>query len=242
MCVGLTIHFNPWPLSDNFKAGVIEFFDYLNFAVCWRSSIFVLVMTCICIVVILVGVIVFIIAAIFRRSEKANLRFVYQFLNLYSSLLVYLFHLPIVNTFVGNILCYGTGTNYGVSCNGPERLPMMILSILFLIVHLVMAFVIRLFIFTYNMKDGDIFCCQTGLYQTFMLVVTTAFTIITPLLHGSPIIVPVVGRTSTHSATPSGAAAGLWPVGCSSWASSAKSQTLQPPGRLCSSGKGAPSE
>ncbi|KAH7819913.1 uncharacterized protein MONOS_15734 [Monocercomonoides exilis] len=193
-CVGLSVYFNKWPLAESFRRGVIEFFGYLNFSISWTNSVFSLVMTIICSVFVLCSVISVVLSSILNKRENSKFAWVSSVANYLTTLVSFLFYLPCLNTFAGNFLCVGTGKDFAeMDCERAERMAMTIISAFLALILIVYGFVVRLFLFQQNTKKGDIFACQTGIYNTLVLVLTSVMTIISVFLSGTPIVIPIVG-------------------------------------------------
>lgn len=78
----------------------------------------------------------------------------------------YLFYAPGVNGLIGNFLCIGVKVEGGdpkmavtLNCTGSTHLILMIVCSVFLLAHIIISAIARLFIFTSDMKKGDFWIC-----------------------------------------------------------------------------------
>jgi hypothetical protein len=77
-----------------------------------------------------------------------------------------LFYIPGVNGLIGNFLCIGVKVEGGdpkmavpLNCKGSTHIMLMVICSIFLLGHIVISAIVRLFLFSSDMRKGDFWTC-----------------------------------------------------------------------------------
>ncbi|KAA6392108.1 MAG: hypothetical protein EZS28_012364 [Streblomastix strix] len=191
-CVGVAYRVFDWPLHGIVNRTILDFFGET-----WRSNTFLLTQTLI-MGILLIAVIfsMLVLTMLVKRGILVH-HLILEIVHLCFVLITGIFYLPTVNVFLGGLLCYtqikdDPSTIPKISCNG-QQTAVFLVGIAFFLVSFVLTFLIRLFDFKHDHKKGGIFTQQTGFYNIYIMIVTTAVQITGIAFRGELLVVSIFG-------------------------------------------------
>ncbi|KAA6370218.1 MAG: hypothetical protein EZS28_034255 [Streblomastix strix] len=191
-CVGVAYRVFDWPLHGIVNQTIVDFFGETQ-----RSNTFLLTMTLIMgILLITVAFSMIILTILVKRGILIH-HLILELVHLIVVLITGIFYLPSVNVFLGGLLCYtqikdDPSTIPKISCNG-QQTAIFLIGIVFFLVSFVLTFLIRLFDFAHDHKKGGIFTQQTGFYNIYIMIVTTAIQITGIAFRGGLLVISTFG-------------------------------------------------
>ncbi|KAA6391118.1 MAG: hypothetical protein EZS28_013356 [Streblomastix strix] len=196
--IGMTIRWQRWPLPDVIYGPIMNFFSWIDFTFAWASDTLLMMMAVIFCVITIIAFLGIAVSTMLNKAEKAVPAQFSFFVNLLGMLMTYPFYQPGVNAFIGNYQCYGivegsSLTKVTIDCKASYRLILTIICTVMMAVYLVAAGIIRMFIFTHDMKHGDLWTAQDGMFQIMQFLLITIYMFISLLLRSKPLVTGILG-------------------------------------------------
>ncbi|KAA6366848.1 MAG: hypothetical protein EZS28_037625, partial [Streblomastix strix] len=199
-CIGITIRWHNWPIGGIVRQRVLDFFAYTDFSYSWISNNFLLVLNIVVFVLMITVIIGVIFVTLFTNQGSSVLPGITKLVNLCIMLWTNLFYIPFVNCLSGHFLCVGVKKEnpdpdmvVTLDCTDSTQIVLMIICAVFLILHFIVTGFSRFFLFTHDMKKGDIWTTQSGMFYLFHMIVSTIVIIISIFLRKYPIVTAIIG-------------------------------------------------
>jgi hypothetical protein len=195
--IGISIHFQNWPLPQFFKSLIHEFFEWADFSISWRFNSFIMVLFVIVTVFLISVITIILILTFLNKNQKHIYRFITKIAVVSADLLAFVFVYPMTNVFLGVLMCYTSDSpyEYGKSNIKYESvfIGLLIVGLLAFVFHFILALVIRFFIFDMNCKSRGLFPAQNGIFEGVQCILITGVIIISIVFRMNPLLIGIIG-------------------------------------------------
>ncbi|KAK2944580.1 hypothetical protein BLNAU_20487 [Blattamonas nauphoetae] len=154
---------------------------------------FLLVMNIVVGVFTLAAVILIIVSTILVKTEKPVPTKLSALIRYLSMLMAYPFFMPAMNVFLGGLNCLRNDGLVTMACDDSLKLVNMVLGLVMFVLLMLFGLLIRFFVFPFNSRKDGLFSSQTGIFNTFVWLVTIAMPVIAIFLKSTPQYVCLAG-------------------------------------------------
>ncbi|KAK2949850.1 hypothetical protein BLNAU_15245 [Blattamonas nauphoetae] len=190
---GIAVVWGKYPFHKNIASVAHGIFQYTDFTISWMHNLFLLPMIAIFGVLTLISLIVIIISTIFVKTEKPVPTKLASLIRVISMLMAYPFYMPSLNAFLGGLNCIRKDGLVGMDCDDSLMMVNLIVGLVCAVLLALFTLLVRFFVFPFNSRKDGLFASQTGIFNTFVWLVTTAMPILTIFLKSTPQFVCLAG-------------------------------------------------
>ncbi|KAK2943285.1 hypothetical protein BLNAU_21809 [Blattamonas nauphoetae] len=190
---GIAVVWGKFPFHKNIVSVGHGIFQYLDFSISWSHDLFLLVMTIIFGTFTLAALILVILSTILVKTEKQVPSKLSALIRYVSMLMAYPFFMPSINVFVGGLNCLRGDGLVAMACDDGMKWLNLVLGLVMLVFLVLFGLLIRFFVFPFNSRKDGLFASQTGIFNTFVLLVSVVMPFLVVFLKSTPQYVCIAG-------------------------------------------------